>query len=393
MIQRRVLLRSALAAACLPVVSQMAARSGVPFAPRMVSRAWGQGSGTDYDVLILGAGVAGLAAAATLLSYDDELKVLVLEARDRIGGRVYSLPHEALTFQVEFGASRIKHPDGLAWPPLVQFGLHGEADAEGRVAVLPAMTSLVDALAASSTGLVQRNSVVTEILWRQGLIGVYYRDRGLDSAVTARRLVCTLPAAVLASGQPSFNPPLPADKRAALAGLSPEAAVSVAQLLSADLSLPAWDDHWAQTDDYSFLRLRRSGSGGQWLLEAQYLGSRAAALAGQDEALLHRMARRDVEAAAAITLPPRAGWEAVYDWSAEPFSRSARTLAAAPSLHRDLAAPLSDTVFFAGEATAAPADVGTLHGAYASGERAGHEVARSLGFGAAEADAPLLELL
>ena len=43
---------------------------------------------TDHDVVIVGAGAAGLYAAYTLdnLGYD----VLILEASDRYGGRVYS---------------------------------------------------------------------------------------------------------------------------------------------------------------------------------------------------------------------------------------------------------------------------------------------------------------
>ena len=42
------------------------------------------------DVLVLGAGIAGLAAARALAEHG--MRPLVLEARDRIGGRIYSLP-------------------------------------------------------------------------------------------------------------------------------------------------------------------------------------------------------------------------------------------------------------------------------------------------------------
>lgn len=54
------------------------------------------------DVLILGAGVAGLAAAQALAQAGR--RVIVLEARDRIGGRVRTVHDPALPLPVELGA-------------------------------------------------------------------------------------------------------------------------------------------------------------------------------------------------------------------------------------------------------------------------------------------------
>ncbi len=56
----------------------------------------------DTDVLIIGAGAAGLAAARELSSgnYD----VIVLEARDRIGGRIHTHSEPQLTAPIELGA-------------------------------------------------------------------------------------------------------------------------------------------------------------------------------------------------------------------------------------------------------------------------------------------------
>jgi monoamine oxidase len=59
----------------------------------------------NYDVVIIGAGAAGLAAAAELAP--SGLRLLVLEARDRIGGRVWTRNEAGLPPPVELGAEFI----------------------------------------------------------------------------------------------------------------------------------------------------------------------------------------------------------------------------------------------------------------------------------------------
>ena len=56
----------------------------------------------DADVLVLGAGMAGLAAAERLAAAGR--RVLVLEARDRIGGRIHTVNDPGLPHPVELGA-------------------------------------------------------------------------------------------------------------------------------------------------------------------------------------------------------------------------------------------------------------------------------------------------
>ena len=58
-----------------------------------------------YDVLIVGAGAAGLAAAYELSLAGK--KILVLEARDRIGGRIHSITDQKFAQVVETGAEFI----------------------------------------------------------------------------------------------------------------------------------------------------------------------------------------------------------------------------------------------------------------------------------------------
>jgi len=63
---------------------------------------------TDYDVVIIGAGIAGLAAARDLSNLGYE--VLVLESRDRIGGRIFT--DWSLEAPFEWGAGWIHGPNG-----------------------------------------------------------------------------------------------------------------------------------------------------------------------------------------------------------------------------------------------------------------------------------------
>ncbi|HET7537126.1 MAG TPA: FAD-dependent oxidoreductase, partial [Candidatus Didemnitutus sp.] len=110
-------------------------------------------------------------------------------------------------------------------------------------------------------------------------------------------------------------------------------------------------------------------------------GTAARHLAGQSESEIRTAALRSLafflgtteKAIAARLLDFR-----FHDWSKDPWTRGAYSYAAAGAEEgfRKLAAPVARTLFFAGEATAA--EVGTIHGALASGLRAAREVDRAL---------------
>jgi len=75
---------------------------------------------TDADVIVLGAGAAGLAAARKLAR--ESLRVLVVEARDRVGGRV--LWQTIRGFTAELGAEFIHGPAKRTIALLQEAGLH-----------------------------------------------------------------------------------------------------------------------------------------------------------------------------------------------------------------------------------------------------------------------------
>ncbi|MBI1964773.1 MAG: FAD-dependent oxidoreductase [Betaproteobacteria bacterium] len=75
----------------------------------------------SFDVLVIGAGAAGLAAAAELGRAGKS--VLVLEARDRIGGRCWSLDEPGLPVPVELGAEFIHGRPAATFSLLLRAGM------------------------------------------------------------------------------------------------------------------------------------------------------------------------------------------------------------------------------------------------------------------------------
>ncbi|XFA72325.1 FAD-dependent oxidoreductase [Thermosynechococcaceae cyanobacterium Okahandja] len=73
-----------------------------------LSQCWSVTSQSLWDVIVVGAGIAGLAAARRLQGAGQ--RVCILEARDRLGGRIWTLNH--FRVPVDLGASWIHGSDG-----------------------------------------------------------------------------------------------------------------------------------------------------------------------------------------------------------------------------------------------------------------------------------------
>jgi monoamine oxidase len=84
---------------------------------------------TTVDVAILGAGVAGLEAARVL--HEHEIDFIVLEARERVGGRVFSLHDESLPVAIELGAEFV-HGRAPELRDIAQEGPFAIADIDGQ---------------------------------------------------------------------------------------------------------------------------------------------------------------------------------------------------------------------------------------------------------------------
>jgi monoamine oxidase len=73
------------------------------------------------DIIIIGAGAAGLSAALELARAG--LRVEIIEARDRIGGRMFTLNDPALNHSVELGAEFVHGLAPEIWLPVQQYNL------------------------------------------------------------------------------------------------------------------------------------------------------------------------------------------------------------------------------------------------------------------------------
>lgn len=114
---RRGFLKAAGIAAAGSVVAGSAMAAGME---KLNSASWKSGANSDqYDVVVLGAGFAGLVAARDCSLRG--LKVLVIEARNRIGGRTFTSQYH--DHRIELGGTWIHQTQPFVWSEVRRYGL------------------------------------------------------------------------------------------------------------------------------------------------------------------------------------------------------------------------------------------------------------------------------
>lgn len=435
----------------------------------------------DADVIVIGGGAAGLAAARSLAGRS--LRVIVLEARDRTGGRVRSDPSVGTAVAAELGAEFIHGPaqetmallreagssavetgdeawtccedgdlrrdevDMMAAASILEGAraLGGDesvdrflrrfkddgamresvgaarAFVEGFDAADPAIASaqaIADELrsgvdfasarplggyrpmferlrdACVTAGVRMRlSTVVRRISWRRGAVAVDADNgRGEEPTIHARAAVVTLPVGVLRhvgdETEVVFDPGLPAAKREALRRIEMGHAVRVALWFRTAF----WERiRNGRYRDGAFFRCLGQPFAGYWtqlpvrsaLIVAWAGGPKATALRGAPHAELIGRALDGFGALFGESALARDEFQGgvMHDWGNDPFSRGAYSYIAVGGgdARAMLAAPVDDTLFFAGEATANDGQGGTVNGALETGTRAAGEAATSLG--------------
>jgi monoamine oxidase len=441
----------------------------------------------NSDVLIFGAGAAGLAAAGALVKAG--LNVTILEARDRIGGRILTLHDAASDSPIELGAEfihgrpretlqiveatglpveevkgdrwcsckrelslcqdlfgefekvfdRMKdngpdrsflrflesdaadlpeetrrltleyiegfeaaRPERISEHALVRENKASE-EIEGDRAyrVLPGYDGVIKAMVAELTSpaaaggcRILLSRPVRAVNWRRGSVEV-----GTDTGtLQARRALVTFPLAVLQAKAVKFVPEL-SSKQFALDHLETGPVVRVV--------LRFRDRFWEKIEaggksmaKLSFLHLadvhapERQSASPQFptwwttmprvspLMTGWAAGPHGLALNGMTDneifecaiASLARALHLDVE-----YIRSQVAARYFHNWQTDPFSLGAYSYACVGGIDaaRQLAMPMEETLFFAGEATEFNGHQGTVSGAIATGERAAREILES----------------
>ena len=236
-------------------------------------------------------------------------------------------------------------------------------------------------------------TTVERITWAPGNVTIEaHSENGALPPIRARCAIATVPVGVLHQrgngALLSFAPRLPPEKQAAIAGLEMGHVVRVVLAFRT----PFWEHIAAgRYRDAAFFRCEGGTFNAFWTqvplrsrsIVAWAGGPRATVMNGTSiQGRIERardefgamfgerdLARREFEAGA------------THDWSADPFASGAYSyvVTGAGAARAALGAPIAETLFFAGEATATDGQGGTVSGSFASGLRAAREAARAIG--------------
>ena len=426
---------------------------------------------TDYEVIVIGAGAAGLAAARSL--QDAGREVLVLEARDRVGGRVYT-DYSFASHPIERGAEYINGENVITWEWVKQYGLEtlpflenlkhafvyfnskrlsveqlykdsklkaldflvsrdsalfeladkwvkaGKPDttaakllAANNVRFSPESYRLVDYSFSSEYGAnlqqlgvygllegtyegdgnsnsrlkkgyshllklfatdlnIRYSTPVTKIAWSPQGIQLQTQN---NTTFTAKKLVITVPLALLQSNAILFDPVLPPEKRAAIDGLG----IAHVTKLILKFDEPFWSEETElvlTTLDTQMWWRPGWGRTKETPVLSAYTGAvNATNFSAMGRDALIKAGLGDLQQIFDVPLEGRLVDALFVDWRTDPYSRMAYSYVpvGGTGLRKKLAQPIENVLFFAGEATHVIRP-STVHGAIESGLRAAKEV-------------------
>lgn len=330
-----------------------------------------------FDTIVVGAGTAGLTAARLLKSAGQN--ALVLEARDRVGGRIvtdrrYGIVTDLGASWVPGGAdspvAAAAEAFGMRTVPVSTDGFGAGSNGEDAVVFPDGFDRLTSHLAAGLK--VRLTHVVERLDW--SVDGVTLTtDFG---SVAADRAVVTVPVGVLQSGDLRIEPPMPEPVASAIGRVRMNALEKIF------LRFPArfWDGVGA---------IRQQGSESRWwhtwydLSELQGTPTLLAFADGPVAEQTRNWSEQEIVASVLAQLRRTYGDRVgkpthvhITDWQDDPFaygSYAHPAVGAATGNQDVLATPVAGILHLAGDATWAD-DLGTVTGAMRSGHRAAQNI-------------------
>lgn len=226
------------------------------------------------------------------------------------------------------------------------------------------------------------NTAVKEVRWKDGRVTVTAQAPEGPALFEAEQAIITLPLGVLqqtGSDSVVFTPPLNA-KAKAINGLGVGCVVRLTFLFRSQLA-PMKQGGFIHAGEGPFPVWWSDDRG--HTLTAWVGGPNAQRLATTNKSKLESLALTQLAKILGTrleTLENLLVGAYNHDWANDKFSRGAYsyTPVRMNGMSRALAAPLADTLFFAGEATDYTGGQGTVHGALASGQRAAEELLQCL---------------
>jgi len=383
---------------------------------------------TSNRVIVIGAGVAGLSAARELARAG--IEPLVLEARDRIGGRILTVRDENSPVAIELGAEFVHGRHPALWGFLEEIHTRirelpdgGELDETDAVfelmksareqsfaefignvkaeeEVKRAATGFVEGFNAAHKELVSvewlnaENAASDEVNGDRSFRvpeGYDLLPRYLAEGIAirlnrpVRRVRWAPSAAVVDTGDEELRAraAIVTVPMAVLAArglkIDPEpetltaapAAIGIGQAVRVTFLFP----DFSAPEGFHF----GGGAFPVWwgngpLITAWAAGPKADALRGCSDDELKEAALRSLRGVP----KPSAAWS--HNWREDPWARMAYSYVRVngKAAQKALSAPVKDTLYFAGEAAAPAGHIGTVHGAVASGLEAARLCLRAL---------------
>jgi monoamine oxidase len=444
----------------------------IPFLRRMRQSATVQVSPdqTHFDTLVIGAGASGLAAARML--QDAKQSVLILEARDRLGGRIQT-NYDFAAHPIECGAEYIQGEKVSTWKWVRRYGMKtiptfakddrqfmyvnqkllpfsqwsalpgmeyldfrslqnnglyqlltdwiraGKPDlslaeflSTHQISLSPEVYRIAEHYVSASaainldqlgiygmmeltyddgdrffrlkdgyTRLMEKFAAGLNVQYQTPVTRVRWNATGVEiqtetgTTYTAKQVVITLPLALLQQNAVAFEPELPETKLSAIHGLG---SGSITKLIL-KFDQPFWDrkqEFFLTTLDTQMWWRPGWGYHNEQAILTAYTGAKGAEKLGSlgKEGTI-QSGLQDLEKMFGVQLGEQLRDAMFVDWQADPYARMAYSYVPVNGgkLRSQLAQPIDQVLFFAGEATHTTR-ASLVHGALESGIRAAHEI-------------------